>query len=43
MPHISCNPNARCDTGKGQKKSNLESPKKALAVKGTKEKYTRGK
>jgi len=43
MPHISCNPDARCDTGKGEKKSNLKSPKKVLAVKRTKEKYARGK
>ena len=39
MPHVSCNPDARCDTGKGEKKSNLESPKKVLAIKWTEKKY----
>jgi hypothetical protein len=43
MPHISCNPDARCDTGEGEKKSDLESPQKVFAIKGAKEKYAGGK
>ena len=43
MPHVSCNPDACRDTGKREKKSNLESPEKVLPAKGTKEKHAGGK
>ena len=43
MPHVGCNPDTRCDAGKREKKSNLESPEKVVAIKRTKEKEARRK
>jgi hypothetical protein len=43
MPHIGCDPEARRDAGKREQKSNLEPPKKVLAIQWTKKKDTRRK
>ena len=43
MPHVGRNPDARRDTGKRKKESNLEAPKKVIVIKWAKEKYTGGK
>ena len=38
MPHVGCNPDARCDAGEWKKESNLESPKKVIVIKWAKKK-----
>ena len=38
MPHVGRDPNTRCDARNREKKSNLESPKKVVAIKRTKKK-----
>jgi len=43
MPHVGCNPDARCDTSQRKKESNLEAPKKVIVIKWAKEKYAGGK
>ena len=43
MPHVGCNPDARCDAGKRKKESNLEAPEKVIVIKWAKKKYTGGK
>jgi hypothetical protein len=43
MPHVGRDPNTRCDAGKREEKSNLEPPKKVVAIKRTKKKDTRRK
>ena len=43
MPHVGCNPDARCHTGKRKKESNLEAPKKVIVIKWAKKKDAGGK
>jgi hypothetical protein len=43
MPQVGCNPDARRDTGKGKKESNLEAPKKVIVIQWAKKKYAGGK
>jgi hypothetical protein len=38
MANVGRNPDARCDTGKGEKKSNLEAPKEVLDIQWTEKK-----
>src|SRR5438270_11193287 len=43
MPHVGCNPDARCDAGKRKKETKMEAPEKVIVIKGAKKKYTGGK
>jgi hypothetical protein len=40
MPHVGCNPDARCHTGERKNESNLEAPKKVIVIKWAKKRYT---
>jgi len=43
MPHIACNPDARCHTGERKNESNLEAPKKVIVTERVEKKYAGGK